>query len=345
MDAFSRPWILARLATGLVAVVLCAVAVSVAFRVLRHWRIGATSEGQLALERRAELAATLVQLGLILALTGLTLTVLAADRSAQSIRGAMCAWGVFDSTGVGFWPLATGAAASLACALWLVLHRLDLRLATPVLTRRKFLALFAVAPLVWLDFGVSAAFLAQLDFEVVASCCSVSLDGGAAGRWGAEGGHGAAVFGLALVLALTAAAALWATRRSARRGRVPRASAYAAAGLSVAAAGAMAPAVLLYVAPHAYELPHHLCPFCLLHADVGGVGWPLFTALFAATALGAGAGVVAALRKAAGDDAAVAALAARLGRWGAWAWTAAALIAMAPVVRYWIVSGGAPLMH
>lgn len=339
MDALSRPWFLARFLSGAVAAVLCLVAVWVAFRVLRRWRVGATSEGQLALERRAELVATLVQGGLVLALANVALTVLVADRSADAIRGAMCAWGVFESTAIGLWPVATSALMALACALWLVLHRLDLRLQTPTLTRAKFLALFAVAPLVWIDLGVFTAFASQLDFDVVASCCSVSLDGGSVGRWGASGGGASArLFYAALALSIGAAAALSWTRR-----RPARAAALASTLLSLAAALTMTPAVLLYVAPHAYETPHHLCPFCLLHADVGGIGWPLFAALFSGTALGAGAGMVDLIGRRVGALAAAADLERSLGRWGALSWLLVSALALAPIVRFAILSGGASL--
>ncbi len=339
MDALSRPWFLARFVTGVVAAVLCLVAVWVAVRVLRRWRVGATSEGQLALERRAELVATLVQGGLMLALTSLALTVLVADRSADAIRGAMCAWGVFESTDIGFWPVATSALSALACALWLVLHRLDLRLETPVLTRSKFVALFTVAPLVWLDLGVFGAFATQLDFDVVASCCSVSLDGGALQHWGTQGsGASSRLFYLALALAVGAGASLSYTRR-----RPSRIAALASALLSLAAALAMIPAVLLYVAPHVYETPHHLCPFCLLHADVGGIGWPLFGALFGGTALGAGTGLVALVGRHVDAPEAVADLERTLGRWGALSWLTVSVLALAPIVRFSIIGRGASL--
>ncbi|MEM9071539.1 MAG: hypothetical protein AAGE52_23735 [Myxococcota bacterium] len=339
MDALSRPWLLARLLSGLVAALLCVAAVYVAVQVLRRWRVGSTNEGQLALERRAELVATLVQAGLLLALMSLVLTVLAADRSADSIRGAMCAWGVFDSTAVGFWPVVTASLAALACSLWLILHRLDLQLFAPDLTRTKFLALFAVVPFVWLDLGVFTRFAAELDFDVVASCCSVGLDGGALGRWGASGSsHGQTFFIAALTLGLLASATLLWTQR-----KPQRSAAIAGAFLSLAAGAAMLPAVLLYVAPHAYETPHHLCPFCLLHADVGGIGWPLFGALFAATTLGVSAGVIELARRTAGPDA-IQTLQRSLGRWGAASWFAVVVLALVPVLRFAWITGGASLL-
>ena len=160
----TRPWILARLACGVAAAGLVVHALRGSLRVLRHWRLGATSEGQLALERRAELVAALVQMGLVLSLLGLTLFTLGADRSAASIRGAMCAYGVLASSPVGIVALGSGELTALVAALWLVLHRLDLRLERPTLTRRKFVALLGLAPLVVVDQLAFAAFALDLDF-------------------------------------------------------------------------------------------------------------------------------------------------------------------------------------
>lgn len=334
MDAFSRPWLLARLATGALAAVLCGMALVVAWRVLRRWRLGATSEGQLALERRAELVATLVQVALVVSLGGLALTVLVADRSAQSIRGAMCAWGVFESTAVGFWPVATSALSAMACALWLVLHRLDLRLERPVLTRAKFGALNLVTPLVVLDLATFATFAAQLDFDVVASCCSVGLDGGSPLRRGAEGGPGALLFGAALAFTFGAGALLTVNAR-----RPSMVLSFVGALASLPAAGLTLGATLFYVAPHAYELPHHRCPFCLLHAHVGGIGWPLFGALFAATVLGLASGLVAALRARAGEPMQVDASLRALGRLGALGWLVVLVSLVFPVASYWLRTG------
>lgn len=339
LENLLRPWILARLATGLAAAVLCAVGVVVALRVLRHWRVGALSEGQLHLERRAELVATLVQVALVFGIVGLGLLVVGADRTSAEIRGAMCAWGVLASTDTGFLALATSGAAAAACALWLVLHRLDLRLPTPVLTKRKFTALLWVAPIVWIDLVATAAFALELDLSVVASCCSVSLDHGVAeATGGAAGGPRLLAAGVAGVAGLGAiGAALWARRKPIA------AAAWTATALSLVAAAAAVPAILWYVAPHAYETPTHLCPFCLLHGDVYGIGWPLFAALFAGTVLGSGLGIVEASKRASGAPDEAAAMQRTLGRWTAIAWVAVLVLSAIPVVRFAIVSGGASL--
>ncbi|MDQ3038119.1 MAG: hypothetical protein M3Y87_37350, partial [Myxococcota bacterium] len=183
-----RPWLLARFSAGLTAAALVVVGLAVGWKVLRHFRVARTSEGQLALERRAELVASLVEVALGATVIGLALALIAADRMTASIRGAMCAWGVLDASPWGFRSLLISTIAALGCALWIAVHRLDLRLRRPALTRAKFAALFAIAPLVLADVAASTAYALDLDLRVVASCCSTGLDAARSVASGASGG-------------------------------------------------------------------------------------------------------------------------------------------------------------
>jgi len=112
----------------------------------------------------------------------------------------------------------------------------------------------------------------------------------------------------------------------------------------VLAAAAALPAILWYVAPHAYATPHHLCPFCLLKAHVGGIGWPLFGALFSAATLGVALGVVEVSSAASGEPEQAAAMKRTLGLWTAVAWIITISVAILPVARYLVLSGGVPVM-
>jgi hypothetical protein len=53
-------------------------------------------------------------------------------------------------------------------------------------------------------------------------------------------------------------------------------------------------AVVAVVAPYVYAHPHHHCPFCILKAGHGFVGYWLYLPLFAATALALGVGAMGA---------------------------------------------------
>ena len=339
MSALSHPFVLARVLAALAASLLLAAAVRTSVRVLLRWRVSTLNEGQITLERRAELVATIVQTALVIEMLGLVGTVLSADRLSHSIRGAMCAYGVFASTASGFSALGASAASFAACGLWLVLHRLDLRLATPVLTRRKFVALFVVAPIVWLDLIETVRFAMQLDLGVISSCCSTNLDRADA-IFGADNpGAGRIWVGIAGAVAVATAlgAALWARRRPGG------AAAWTAALAAVVAPVAAVPAIVLVVAPYTYETPNHLCPFCLLHADVWGLGWPLFIALGVGTVLGAGIALVEAHRRRSGEPEQARALSRRLATGAAVCWLVVLVVGAKPIVRWMVVTGGAPL--
>lgn len=337
-----QPLLLARVVSGIAVAALVLYGVFIAAQVVRHWRVASLAEGQLALERRAELVATIVQAALVLCLANLALTVVAADHLADAIAGAMCAWGVFGSTAAGFPSLAVTWAAAAAATLWVVVHRLDLRMTRATLTRGKFLALFALAPLLLVDLGLATGFALELDLSVVATCCSASLDAGggspflAGALLDAPVGRGVAG-ALAALLAAGAAGALAARRRPGRAG------AFLVAGLSLLGGVLALPAVTGYVAPHAYETPGHACPFCLLHGDVFGIGWPLFGALFFATVLGLAVGLVEGLAPRVSEPEEARSQTRRLAGWSAASWVTVLVVAAWPVARWAVLTSGAPL--
>lgn len=286
LDNLFRPWLLALVVPELVAAALALVAASTALRVLSIGPSPRTSELALAIERRAELVATLFGVASSATIVALVVEVLGADRLRASVRGAMCAWGVLAEGAWGFRSLGLAAFTALACSAWLALHRVDLALRTSELSRAKFGAVLVVAPLIVLNAGAGLAYALGLDFRVVASCCSSGLEGARAAVLGADGGARETAF--AIFVLAGACASLFALAAKLRRSPP---LAVLAALASLLGALFAAPAILGYVAPHAYESPVHLCPFCLLDEDGSYLGWPLYAALYAALVLGVGVGV------------------------------------------------------
>jgi len=333
---FLNLWILARLAQATAATVLCLGGMALGLRLLRRWQPGRFSEQQLALERQTELVASVMQVALILEVLGLGLSVLVADHLAGGIRGAMCAFGVLASTRAGFAGLLVSLLTAVVCGLWMILHRFDLHLETPVLTHRKFAWLLPVGALALADLALTVAFVWQLDFKVIASCCSVWVDA-------AEVNNSPVVQVLrplpaglvGLVAASTATVAAAAVAR-----RPTRLLAGVACIASALAPVLVLPAILGVVAPHALGTPTHFCPFCLFHRPGGGIGWPLFGGMLWGSVAGMGLGVVELNRAAAGDEEAVRAFEMTLGRWSVWGWLCALGSGVFPVARYWLFSGG-----
>ena len=103
-----------RVGTSTVLLFLLVRAALPAIAMLRYWRSGRASEGQLLLERQLQLATALLRVAGIVAPLSLLLFVLAADKLHHGIRGAMCAYGVFASTPLGFNALHMCVGTSLA---------------------------------------------------------------------------------------------------------------------------------------------------------------------------------------------------------------------------------------
>lgn len=333
-----EPWVFFRLLAGVVACAFFARGAMTAQKVLRHFDVARTSEGQLALEKQIELGATFVRLGTILQVAALALTALAADRLHHGIRGAMCAYGVFGANAWGFRSLALTGLVALTSGVLAQAYAFDgdvraLDLARPLST----LAL-AIFPLSLLDLTLAWEFLGKLDLTAVASCCSVQLDAVASSGEGFASGPRVLATGLAAAGTILSIATALAAARSPKRGRIA-----VAAGASLLTLPAALAASVLEVAPHVFEVPSHVCPFCLLRGDVFAIGYPLYGALFLAVTWSLGAGLCALLSRSEATRAALGAFARAKLRRGAAAWMVAVVIATLPVLRYVVVSGGASL--
>ena len=341
MTNLLEPWVLLRLAAGLVALALFGRAALTAQRVLRHFDVKRATEGQLALEKQLELAATFSRVAAVVQVLTLALSVLAADRLSRGVRGAMCAYGVFSAQSWGFRSLAATAGVALAAGIVTQLYAFDARVRSLDLARPLAIVTCVMAPLAAFDLASAAKFLLGLDLSVVASCCSVQLDPIAATGEAHATGPRVLFTILAIGGTLLSISVAFVAARTPTRSRVLVAGAISLLTLPVALA-----ATVLEVAPHAFEVPTHVCPFCLLKPDVFAIGYPLFGALFLAASWAGGAAVSAVLSRSGGAaSAALGVFAARRLRLGAMAWCFALVLGAAPVVRFAIVSGGASLFQ
>ncbi|HVH46099.1 MAG TPA: hypothetical protein VM925_27305 [Labilithrix sp.] len=340
MTNLLEPWVLLRLAAGLVALCLFARGALTAQKVLRHFELGRATEGQLALEKRLELAATFARVAAVVQVLALALSVLAADRMSRGVRGAMCAYGVFSAHEWGFRSLAMTAGVALAAGIVTQLFAFDARVRTLELARPIAVATCLMAPLSLLDLAAASKFLLGLDLSVVASCCSVQLDPVTAAGEAFASGPRVLLTALAIIGGAGSIALALLAARSPSRLRV-----FAAGALSACALPPALAATVLEVAPHAFEVPTHVCPFCLLRSDVFAIGYPLFGALFFATTWACGAAVSAVLSREGSAKAALGAFAARRLRLGAIAWGCALVLGALPILRFAIVAGGASLFE
>jgi hypothetical protein len=333
-----EPWVLLRVIAGIVTTAFFVRAAATSVRVLRHFDLGSYAEGQLALERQVELASTFVRVATAMQFASLALSALAADRLSHGIRGAMCAYGVFNANEWGFRALASTVLVAVLGGILAQIYAFDARTTNLALVRKLSVFTLILAPLAAVDLALTSAFLLKLDLSITASCCSVQLDAAAAGNGGFAHGPRILAATLAPIAIVVAMAVAFAALRR------PKAPLVFAAGLFALVAFPLAVgAAVLEVAPYAFELPQHVCPFCLLKADVLGIGYPLFGSILFAVIWGAGAAVVALIaRDSAAREAFESFVRSRLRREIA-AWSICLILCILPVVRYAWVTGAVSL--
>lgn len=285
------PPILALLCGSVLACALTLVATGAGLAAAIGWNPEDWSTRQLARERRTLLAETAVGFVLAWQMVSLALFVVTVERLHPLIPGAMCAAGTLNASRFGYPALALAVAAFLLSGLWLLVHRASPAAASTGLVRAKNLSLVPLSALLVTATGIQLRYFTDLSPAVITSCCATVFAEGAEGlgaglaslppgttRW--------AFFGL---LGLTCAAGGWSLRR--------RCSPALFSVLSILLGGLAVAAVIAWVAPAFYELPTHHCPFCLLAADHGRVGYVLYLLLAVGVLAGGGSGLLHALRR------------------------------------------------
>lgn len=285
-----NPAVLALLLSSMVVCAVAMMAAGAGVALAAAWSPQRCDERQLARERRALLVESSLKVVLCCQLGTLFLFVATVDRLHPLLPGAMCAAGSLNASRFGYPAFAAKLLAFLLCGLWLIVNRATLGSGATVIVRVKQTAVLAVLGVLLADNVMQWSYFLDLDPAVITSCCATIFAERSVGL-GSELASlplelSRAVF-LAGLLSTMAAGAMVLLRR-----RVAGLFSVLAVCLGVLALAAL----VSWVAPVFYELPTHHCPFCLLSARAGHVGYLLFGALALAVVTGVGTGVVARLR-------------------------------------------------
>jgi hypothetical protein len=291
-------WGIALSIISLCVLFLVGAAFRTALRVLRHWRPGSDCARQIRLENEIWLSSTLVEYGLGLQIVSLAVFVLAADRFAGLIVGAMCATGALLANAYGVPLLLVKLAAIFLYGFWIVLHQLDIRSPDYPLVRLKYCWLLALLPLLLLEIVLQTLYLAGLRPDIITSCCAVVFGGaqqpetnllaGFAGAWPTI-----TFYSLAIVLF-----ALGMRQRAAARISVALTVFYGLAWLVFFLLSLVV--ITTVFSSYIYAMPYHHCPFCILKAEYDFIGYPLFASLILATFAGGVTVMAVLLRHSAG---------------------------------------------
>ncbi|MDJ0623859.1 MAG: hypothetical protein QNJ17_12900 [Desulfocapsaceae bacterium] len=291
-------WSIALLICSAGALFLIVLASITALKILVRWDEGSDSEEQIDLEGRTWLAAALVESGLTIQVISLFLLVAAAGDFAGMIAGAMCATGSFLANEYGPISLYLKIAGLFLYGFWIVLHRLDLRSEYFPLVRIKFIYLILLLPFLIVDSYYLVGYLYNLDPDIITSCCGVVFaDQKVRTNFMvfSMSSEGVAAFFYLLGILVLFMGVL--SLNSCRETGQPAFSLSFSYGFLWFVFFVLALiGITVFFSSYIYAMPHHNCPFDILHREYGYIGVPIYIALFGGAFLGMSNSVAALFR-------------------------------------------------
>lgn len=260
-------------------------------RILKRWDPASGSEGQLELERRTYLISTIMSYVLAFELMSLFLFIYTADDLHPLFTGAMCAAGTLAVNSFGYPALLFKIVNFLLAGVWLIVNHVDNRGYDYPLIKVKYELLNVVAPLLLLEAVLLVAYFAGIKPDIITSCCGslFSHEGGGFSGDLAALPHRPMQIAFFAGMALAAVSGVWFYLKG-RGGYFFSSFAFATCLIAIAS-------VLSFICLYFYELPTHHCPFCLLQAGYGYVGYVLYATLFGGAVAGLGVGVLMPFRQ------------------------------------------------
>ncbi len=282
----STPAILALFAGSILTAAMTAYAAFIGIQILRNWDLESGSELQLDLERKTYLVSTVLGYIFAFQLLSFFLFVYTTDGLCHLFVGAMCAAGTLNVNAFGYPTLLLKVVTFLLAGTWLILNHLDGKGRDYPLIRKKYGLLLIIAPVLLLEVGVQSAYFLGLSPDVITSCCG-SLFGLESRSLSSElaslpPSPMRELFFLSQGLVIGAGAYFLARRQGGYLFSFLAGTAFVVGILSV----------ISFISLYVYQMPSHHCPFCVLQAEYGRTGYPLYGLILFGGLSGIGTGVL-----------------------------------------------------
>ena len=231
---------------------------------LRKWNFDLFTTEQFSLENRSYLVMTIIFFVMLLKVLLLPYFVYTIDTLSTLIPGAMCGAGVIKANDYGNPLLSLKIVIIFLSALWLSLNSMDLKAKNYPYVKLKSWFYLLIFFLLSTEFVLDILYFTHIETNNPVSCCSVIF--------GQTGGANGLPFGLdipkllILFYLLFALVILTTVSEMAIMGIVA----------SILFGIIAYYAVVYFFGTYIYELPTHLCPFCMLQDHYYYVGYLLW---------------------------------------------------------------------
>lgn len=192
------------------------------------------------------------------------------DDLSNLIKGAMCALGVFYGSDYLTTLFFMKIALLFIALLWIPIASINEKERELGFTKALFLLLFLIATLLLFEMLIEFLFLSNLNVERITSCCSIVFGDSGYSNITITGNFKNIAIGLYIgTTSILIIGALFRQRRVTTL-------------ISIFHLIASLIFITVILSPYIYELPTHICPFCILQKEYGYIGYFIYTNLLLA---------------------------------------------------------------
>lgn len=228
---------------------------------LRKWDFNLFTTEQFSLENRSYLVMTIIFFVMLLKVLLLPYFVYTIDTLSTLIPGAMCGAGVIKANAYGNPLLSIKIVILLLSALWLSLNSIDINAKNYPYVKLKSWFYLIIFILLSVEFALDILYFTNIETTNPVSCCSVIF--------GQTGGANGLPFGLDTTKLLILFYLLFALLVLTTVSQMEIMSIVSSLLFGVIAYYS----VVYFFGTYIYELPTHLCPFCMLQDHYYYVGY------------------------------------------------------------------------
>ncbi len=252
--------LLVELSAQTVLLVLTLYALIYSIQIAREWDFNSTSNRQYELEKKSFLVATIITVTLIFNIFLLPYFVFTIDRLHSLVPGAMCAAGVIGANSYGYPLLVLKISTILLSLIWLVLNRVDLSQKDYPYTKKRFYLYIFIAFLMIVSLILEIAYFSSISTTKSVVCCSVTFG---------LSGDNSLPFGLNQKTLFILYLLLFTLNITTAKSKNP----YLLLLSTIFFSYISYYAIINIFGPYIYELPTHICPFCMLQKEYHYVGY------------------------------------------------------------------------
>ena len=242
-------------------------------KILKNWDFESTSPQQYLLEKRSYLIVLIITVSLLFNILLLPYFAYTIESLSAIVPGAMCAAGVISANAFGNPLLLLKILILFFIGIWLIINHEDLKAKNYPYTRKKFWFFTLIFIMMLGSYTLEIAYFTHISLAKPVSCCSVifGLSGANSLPFGLNAIMIVSLFYLLFFLNILF---IWQKQ------------AFALALSSVAFLFVAYYAIIHFFGTYIYQLPTHICPFCMLQSDYYYIGYLLWGLLFVSVFFG-----------------------------------------------------------